>query len=146
MPVAIGERLATDTGMLRITLPNYSGHGVFVLEGKLAGLWTKELLRVAREENQSYGNIFDLREVTYVDSAGEEVLRILSRFGAKFITESAYGKDLCRRLKLHRVTALDACRQRPGGSIGSGNGRQSHAKKPEPLSNAAEQDPQKCEE
>jgi hypothetical protein len=94
-----------NTGMLRITLPSATGSGTFVLEGRLAGLWAQELLRVVREANQGPGTIFDLQEVFYVDSRGEDALQILSGVGAKFITDSAYGKDLCKRLKLHRIAA-----------------------------------------
>jgi hypothetical protein len=91
-------------GMLRITLPTVSPSGLFILEGRLTGLWAKELLRVARAANQGYGNTFDLQEVLYVDSAGEEALKWLGGRGAKFITESAYGKHLCDRLSLRRVS------------------------------------------
>ncbi len=93
--------------MLRITLPTASHSGRFVLEGRLTGLWVKEFLRVARGTKQSDGNIFDLQEVFYVDSEGEEALQLLARRGARFITESAYGKDLCHRLKLERVGSSD---------------------------------------
>ena len=93
--------------MLRITLPTASHSGLFILEGRLTGLWAKELLRVARGTNQGHGNIFDLQEVFYVDSEGENALRLLSGRGAKFITDSAYGKDLCRRLKLRRITPTE---------------------------------------
>jgi hypothetical protein len=92
--LAIGESLALNQGMLRITLPSANASGIFVLEGRLSGLWAQEFLRVAREADQGCGNIFDLQEVFYVDSTGEEALRILSRRGARFIAESAYGKDL----------------------------------------------------
>lgn len=91
--------------MLRITLPTASQSGSFILEGRLTGLWAKELLRVARTANQGHSNVFDLQEVFFVDSEGEQALRWLSGRGAKFITESAYGKDLCHRLKLDRVGA-----------------------------------------
>lgn len=94
--------------MLRITLPTASHSGLFILEGRLTGLWAKELLRVARAANQGYGNTFDLQEVFFVDSEGEETLRFLGGRGARFITESAYGKDLCHRLKLQRVSPLGA--------------------------------------
>jgi hypothetical protein len=76
---------------------------LFVLEGRLTGLWAKEFLRVARTANQGHGDVFDLQQVFFVDSEGEAALRWLSGRGAKFITESAYGKDLCHRLKLDRV-------------------------------------------
>lgn len=104
MPILrFGTPDATLRGMLRITLPAASRSGSFILEGRLTGLWAKELLRVARYEGQSQSNVFDLREVFYVDSRGEDALRWLAARGAKFITESAYGKDLCARLNLHRV-------------------------------------------
>ena len=86
--------------MLRITLPSANSSEAFILEGRLTGLWARELLRVARGANQGDGNIFDLQEVFYVDSAGEDALRLLGGRGAKFITESAYGKDLCHRLEV----------------------------------------------
>lgn len=89
--------------MLRITLPVVGCPELYVLEGKLTGLWARELLRVARTAVHRNLTVFDLRDVYYVDSTGEETLRILSGFGAKFIAESAYGKDLCSRLKLRRV-------------------------------------------
>ena len=93
--------------MLRITLPTASDSGLFILEGRLTGLWARELLRVARGANQGYGNTFDLQEVFYVDSEGEKALRWLGGRGARFITESAYGKDLCNRLNLSRVIASE---------------------------------------
>jgi hypothetical protein len=103
--LTIGEPHAMYTDMLRITLPSTNGLGIFVLEGRLAGLWAQELTRVAREANQGPGAIFDLQEVFYVDSTGEDALRMLSRVGARFITDSAYGKDLCKRLRLLRIAA-----------------------------------------
>jgi len=105
--------------MLRITLPPANSTEAFILEGRLTGLWAQELLRVARGANQGYGNIFNLQEVFYVDSVGEDALRLLARRGARFITESAYGKDLCNRLKLRRVVdsvADNSNGKRPEGS------------------------------
>ena len=55
---------------------------MFILEGRLTGLWAKELLRAARETNQGYDNIFDLQEVFYVDSEGEKTLRLLGGQGS----------------------------------------------------------------
>jgi len=94
--------------MLRITLPTENQSGLFILEGRLTGLWAKELLRVARAIDQGCRNIFDLQEVFFVDSEGEAALRWLGGRGARFITDSAYGKDLCNRLKLRRVGPSEA--------------------------------------
>ena len=81
---------------------------MIVPEGRLTGLWAHVLLRIARGENQAHGNTFDLKEVSYVDSAGENALRTLGgACGASFIAESAYGKYLCKRLKLRRVSIAE---------------------------------------
>jgi len=105
--------------MLRITLPSANSSEAFILEGRLTGLWARELLRVARGANQAHANTFDLQEVFFVDSAGENALRLLGGRGARFITQSQYGKDLCNRLKLHRVANSEVDTnngKRPGGS------------------------------
>ena len=113
--------------MLRITLPSANSSEAFILEGRLTGLWARELLRVARGANQGNGNIFDLQEVFYVDSAGEDALRLLSGRGARFITESAYGKDLCHRLKLRRVADPEADKNNGKKPEGSPRPRQCRA-------------------
>ncbi len=82
-----------------------SNPSLFVLEGRLAGEWAKELIRVTRKIPLNQQCVFDLEDVFYVDSLGEETLCWLNRMGATFVTETAYGKDLCERLHLHRMTA-----------------------------------------
>ena len=111
-------------GMLRITLPSANSSGSFILEGRLTGLWAKELLRVARGTNQGYGDIFDLQEVFFVDSAGEKALQLLGGRGARFITDSAYGKDLCNRLKLERVATFEVGKNKENRQKGSYKSRQ----------------------
>jgi hypothetical protein len=131
--------------MLRITLPTASHSGLFILEGRLTGLWVKEFLRVARGANQGFGNIFDLQEVFYVDSEGEEALRLVARRGARFITESAYGKDLCHRLKLERVGSADPDHNDRNGSRKFRESRTVYAGKLNPMTAAdANQHPRRC--
>ncbi len=72
------------------------------------GLWVEELLRVTRDLGPRTNCVFDIDEVFYVDSLGEQALLWLNRLGATFVAETLYGKDLCQRLKLHRVTAAEA--------------------------------------
>jgi hypothetical protein len=87
--------------MLRITQPTDRGDSrLFVLEGKLAGEWVNELIRVMRGLEPDAPCTIDLEEVCYVDASGEEALRTLKN--ATYIAENAYGKDLCKRLHLHR--------------------------------------------
>lgn len=117
--------------MLRIALPTAARPGVFVLEGKLTGLWAKELVRVARQTKEVCGGIFDLQEVSPVDSGGEQALRILNGFGAKFIVESPYGKGLCKRLKLHRVSAskVESDKQEADAPRATADDRREHGAK-----------------
>jgi hypothetical protein len=93
--------------MLRITPPSSNTAGAFILQGRLTGLWARELLRVARTHNQGYRHTFDLQKVVFVDASGEEVLRLLAARGATFITDSTYGKSLCNRLRLDRVSPFE---------------------------------------
>jgi hypothetical protein len=88
--------------MLRITQSaDACGTRIFVLEGKLAGEWVQELIHTTDELTS--GDTINLEAVSYVDALGEEALRALSQRGASFVAENAYGKDLCRRLHLHRL-------------------------------------------
>ena len=134
--------------MLRITLPTASHSGLFILEGRLTGLWVKEFLRVARGTNQGFGNIFELQEVFYVDSKGEEALQLLARRGrARFIAESAYGKDLCHRLKLERVNLDNHDGKGPEGPHKLRESRTAHAGRPDALTAAdANQHSRRCAE
>ena len=145
---AFGRSHAPDRGMLRITLPTARHSGLFILEGRLTGLWARELLRVARGTNQGSDNIFDLQEVFFVDSEGEQALRLLAGWGARFITESAYGKDLCNRLKLRRVAASNVegnNGKRLEGFRKPRQRRNAHAGRPDALAAAdANQHPSSC--
>jgi hypothetical protein len=90
--------------MLRITIPSSDDDPRFVLEGRLAGdQWVEELIRVIQQIRPRKKCVFDIENVFYVDSLGEETLLWLNRLGATFITKNAYGKDLCLRLHLRRA-------------------------------------------
>lgn len=104
----IGEPIAAIVGMLRITVPTTKDSGAIVLKGTLTGLWARVLLCMARLENLGPGKTFDLKDVIYVDLAGERTLRLLGKvYGASFIAESTYGKHICKKLKLRRVSVAE---------------------------------------
>jgi hypothetical protein len=90
--------------VLRITLPTREDDPLFILEGRLAGKWVEELIRVIHQIRSGKKCVFDIENVFYVDSLGEEALLWMNRMGATFITENAYGRDLCQRLHLCRTT------------------------------------------
>lgn len=84
-------------------LPSREEDSLFILEGTLTGEWVKEFIRVTYQVCPGTASVFDIENVLYVDSLGEEALLWLNRMGATFITETAYGRDLCERLHLRRT-------------------------------------------
>jgi anti-anti-sigma regulatory factor len=73
--------------MLRITTHSTAESLTFQLEGRLVGPWVKELRdcwqRTAGDGKRAVR--IDLRAVTYVDAAGEELLADLYRQGARLL-------------------------------------------------------------
>ncbi len=72
-------------------------------------------MRVTRDLGPRTTSVFDLEEVYYVDLLGEETLLWLNRLGARFITNTAYGKYLCQRLHLHRAPAIKSIHKQGRG-------------------------------
>jgi hypothetical protein len=97
--------------VLRITLPTEEDASLFILEGRLAGAWVKELMRVTSQLDPRTDCVFDIENVLYVDPLGEEVLLWLNTLGATFIATNPYGKDLCRRLHLRRIATAKSTLQ-----------------------------------
>jgi ABC-type transporter Mla MlaB component len=74
--------------MLRITIHSHPGAVTFQLEGRLAGPWVLELAACRRTTlDQLMEPIVrvDLTAVTFVDSAGKELLTAMHRRGAKLV-------------------------------------------------------------
>ena len=72
--------------MLRITVHEKDTELRFELEGRLAGPWVRETERCwETSAATAHGRpvVFDLKNVDYVDEAGEQLLGALSRHGAK---------------------------------------------------------------
>jgi hypothetical protein len=74
--------------MLRITIHNNPGSVTFQLEGRLAGLWVRELENCWQSVLTSQRKPvlrFDLTGVTYIDAAGKEFLAARHTDGAEFL-------------------------------------------------------------
>lgn len=84
--------------MLRITLHESETTVRMVLEGRVAGPWVDELDRVWNETAPRLGAkklAIDLSDITYADSAGRSILRIIfSQSGAKLVAASLGVEDL----------------------------------------------------
>ena len=70
------------------------------LEGKLVADWAERARSVVTKDVLPQGLIVDLTEVSYVDSAGEQLLKWLASVGAVFVAGSVYAFAMCDRLGL----------------------------------------------
>lgn len=73
--------------MLKITLQSEAEVLVFMLEGRLAGPWVKELERCWRSAGTREGNALrvDLSAVTFIDAGGQALLGQMYREGAELL-------------------------------------------------------------
>jgi anti-anti-sigma regulatory factor len=90
--------------MLRINYSEADAEQTWTLHGRLAGPWTVELkslwenIRDGRAGSHSVRVTVDLRDVTFIDECGEEVLRAMKREGARFLTRGVDTQDMVARL------------------------------------------------
>ena len=83
--------------MLRITTAEGPSATTLRLEGKLAGLWVKELEECWRSGVDAEGQRglrIDLREVTYIDAAGKDLLARLHLDGAELVAADCMTKAI----------------------------------------------------
>ncbi len=86
--------------MLKITLHDTADEFRLRLEGRLAGLWVRELgqcWHTAESTTAGRKTVLDLREVDFVDEAGIALLGEMSRAGVKFLAASPLMKDTLAR-------------------------------------------------
>lgn len=87
--------------MLRITVTETTSGQRWVLQGRLTGSSTEELItnwRANRSFTPSQSCVVDLNEVTSIDKDGEQVLLMMIRDGARFEATGLYTKHLLETL------------------------------------------------
>ena len=87
--------------MLRITIHDTPGEFRLRLEGRLAGPWVREVelcCQTAQSTLRGRALTVDLRDVDFVDAAGERWLAAMHRHGAKFLASSPMMKHLVREI------------------------------------------------
>jgi ABC-type transporter Mla MlaB component len=97
--------------MLKITLHDSAEEFRFRLEGKLSGPWVGELRQCWTTASSTTGGrrtVADLREVDFVDEAGEELLCDMARGGVKLqvatplmqgVAEQVWRRSGCDRVE-----------------------------------------------
>jgi hypothetical protein len=87
--------------MLRVSYSDKSGEQRWSLCGALTGPWVDELRsswRQARERAPQAHAVIDLKNVTFIDEAGEELLQVMQSAGAELIAAGVENKDLIANL------------------------------------------------
>ena len=87
--------------MLRISVEDGPRQVTLRLEGRLSGIWVKELEDAWREtESTRHGRplSLDVSAVEHVDQAGEYLLALVARRGVRLIASGIAMTELCRKI------------------------------------------------
>ena len=86
--------------MLKITLHDTASELRLRLEGKLAGLWVRELgqcWQTGASATVGRKTVVDLREVDFVDEEGQALLCQMRQAGVKFLAATPLIRDIVTR-------------------------------------------------
>lgn len=86
--------------MLRVEIQNTENSLILALEGRFTDGAAENTRTLITRCPEGMRLVVDLTEVTFVDSAGEEVLSFFGQFGAEFVAQTSYALDICDRLNL----------------------------------------------
>ena len=95
--------------MLRVEIYDSANSLSLKLEGRFTRDEAENTRTLITRCREGMRLVVDLSDVTFIDSAGEEVLSFFGRFGAEFAASTSYTLDVCERLhlRLARDGALD---------------------------------------
>jgi outer membrane protein TolC/anti-anti-sigma regulatory factor len=97
--------VSEENTMLKISFSETPAEEKWILEGRLGGAWVRELRASWKKSHQTEKKracIVDLKEVTFIDKAGERLLCALRNEGARFISGGCYVRHIVERLKVWR--------------------------------------------
>jgi hypothetical protein len=87
--------------MLRITITNTATLERWSLHGRLVAPWVAELKatwNTARRTVRRRRRIVNLDEVTFIDKSGEQILRAMSKQGARLVASDVYVRHVLARI------------------------------------------------
>ena len=82
-------------------------------EGRLVADWAEQARHLVTRDVLPEGLTVDLTELSYIDSAGEQLLKWLARMGVKFIAGNIYTMGVCERLHLPTLERTSFRHKRP---------------------------------
>ena len=86
--------------MLRVEILDSENSLSLKLEGRFTGADAESTRTLITRCREGMRLVVDLTDVTFMDSAGEEVLSFFGRFGTEFVAQTSYTLDICERLHL----------------------------------------------
>jgi hypothetical protein len=86
--------------MLRVQIEDSADNLNLKLQGRFTGDEAENTRTLMTRYRAGMTLVVDLTELTFFDSAGEQVLLFFGQFGAKFVAETSYSLDICERLHL----------------------------------------------
>ena len=107
--------------MLRVETQELDGALICRLEGRFTGKGAEEVRTLVIRCDSKLKLVVDLTDLLFIDAIGEEVLLFVKRFGAQFIAETSYSRDVCDRLQLPFIDNRESYRQVAGNSNGEGH-------------------------
>jgi ABC-type transporter Mla MlaB component len=78
------------------------------MKGTLNRDWAAQARSLVTKAVIPAGLIVDLTEVSYIDTAGEDLLKWLASMGAEFAADNIYAVNVCERLHLPLLENMTA--------------------------------------
>ena len=94
--------------MFRAEIQWLAGGSTLKMEGRLVRDWAAQARSLVTKDVIPEGLIVDLTDVSYIDSAGEDLLKWLGSIGAQFAARNVYAVYVCERLHLPLLEKMTA--------------------------------------
>ena len=107
--------------MLRVETQQLDGSLLCRLEGRFTGEGAEQVRTLVTRCDSGLRLVVDLTDMMFIDATGERVLSFAKKLGAKFISETAYSRDVCERLDLPMVHNQKWDREWSAKSDGNGH-------------------------
>jgi anti-anti-sigma regulatory factor len=88
--------------VLKITITETQTESRWILQGRLVGPWVRELRLCWKKKHRAQSSqrcVVDLNDVTFIDKAGERLLRAMAKKGAELIASGMYTNHLLEKVK-----------------------------------------------
>lgn len=88
--------------MLKITITETPKERRWTLSGRLVGPWVAELRASWKKAHRGHSGqtcVIDLNDVSFIDKAGERLLRAISKRGVQLVANGMYTKHVLEKVR-----------------------------------------------